>query len=67
MADRKQFENIPQADPELQRILREARTANEDELHEQRISFAFGNAPFDDENISKDSVRHVSMRLKLSD
>jgi hypothetical protein len=47
MADRKQFLNVPKADPELIRLLRESRnrTVTEEELQEQRVSFAFGNAP----------------------
>ena len=66
MADRKQFQNVPAADPELMRILDEVRNRNvtEDELREQRISFAFGNAP-DSELITKDSVRHASEHIRL--
>jgi hypothetical protein len=37
----------------------------EDELHEQRISFAFGNAPASAKNITKDSVRKASQQIKL--
>jgi len=37
----------------------------EEELREQRISFAFGNAPADAKNITKDSVRHASANIKL--
>jgi hypothetical protein len=46
MADRKQFENVPAPDPELNRLLdaSRSRTVSEEELREQRISFAFGNA-----------------------
>ena len=47
MADRKQFQNIKPADPELIRLLEAARNnpVTEEELQEQRVSFAFGNAP----------------------
>lgn len=69
MADRKQFQNVPQPDPELIRALEAARgrLVTESELREQRISFAFGNAPFSAKAISKDSVRRASERLKLRD
>src|SRR5579859_2514701 len=45
MADRKQFFDVPQVDPDLIRLLDESRDRNvtEEELREQRISFAFGN------------------------
>ena len=36
----------------------------EDELREQRISFAFGNAP-ESELITKDSVRLASKHIRL--
>jgi hypothetical protein len=67
MADRKQFENVTAPDPELMRLLEESRNqpVTEEELQEQRISFAFGNA-LESELITKDSVRltskHVSLR-----
>lgn len=66
MADRKQFQNVAQPDPELMRLLREShnRNVSEEELQEQRISFAFGNAP-DSEFITKDSVRLASKRIRL--
>jgi len=67
MADRKQFENVPTPDPELIRLLEAARgkPVSEDELQEQRISFAFGNAPFGSERITKESVRESSKRICL--
>jgi len=40
------------------------RLVSEDELHEQRISFAFGNAP-DSKLITKDSVRLASENIRL--
>lgn len=66
MADRKQFQNVTATDPELARLLDESRNrpVTEDELHEQRISFAFGNAP-DSELITKDSVRLASRHIRL--
>jgi hypothetical protein len=67
MADRKQFDNVPAPNPELTRLLQESRSraVTEDELREQRISFAFGNAPFSSERITKDSVRLASVNIKL--
>lgn len=69
MADRKQFLNSAPADPELLRLLDETRdrAVSEDELREQRISFAFGNAPADSELITKDSVRDASSKIRLID
>ncbi len=67
MAERKPFIGPVKSDPELRRLLNESRRApvTEEELREQRISFAFGNAPADAENITKDSVRKASQSMKL--
>ncbi|MHB8539617.1 MAG: hypothetical protein ACYDCD_01555 [Candidatus Acidiferrales bacterium] len=67
MADRKQFQNVTPPDPELVRLLDESRDrpVAEEELHEQRISFAFGNAPASAKNITKDSVRQASAHIRL--
>ena len=68
MADRKQFlRTIPPA-PELAKMLEESKAVRvtEDELREQRISFAYGNAPQSSENrITKESVRIASEHIKL--
>ncbi len=66
MADRKQFENVTPPDPELVRLLEESRNKpiSEQELREQRVSFAFGNAP-DSPRITKDSVRQASEHIRL--
>lgn len=66
MADRKQFLRTIQPDPELAKILEESKTVRvtEDELREQRISFAYGNAP-QRSSITKDSVRIASEHIKL--
>jgi hypothetical protein len=66
MADRKQFENVAAPDPELIRLLEATRTkqVSEDELREQRISFAFGNA-LNSELITKDTVRQASQNLRI--
>lgn len=66
MADRKQFQGVTPPDPELVRLLDATRNnpVTEEELHEQRISFAFGNAP-DSEFITKDSIRLASRNIRL--
>jgi hypothetical protein len=66
MPDRKQFQNVTAPDPELMRLLEATRDkqVTEEELHEQRISFAFGNALGSDQ-ITKESVRLASKNIKL--
>ena len=66
MADRKQFQNVTAPDPELLRLLDASRNRpiTEEELQEQRVSFAFGNAP-ESALITKDSVRLASKHIKL--
>jgi hypothetical protein len=66
MADRKQFQNVTAPDPELMRLLDASRNQpiTEEELQEQRVSFAFGNAP-DSALITKESVRVASKHIKL--
>ncbi|MGH9683145.1 MAG: hypothetical protein ACRD4S_05995 [Candidatus Acidiferrales bacterium] len=66
MADRKQFQNVTAPDPELMRLLDAShkKIVSEEELQEQRISFAFGNAP-DSALITKDSVRLASKHIRL--
>jgi hypothetical protein len=51
----------------LQDLLEKSRRTpvTEDELREQRVSFAFGNAPANARNITKDSVRKASQSIKL--
>ena len=68
MADRQQFFRSVEADPELAKILEASRTTavTEEELREQRISFAYGNAPQSSEDrITKDSVRLASEHIRL--
>ena len=66
MAARKQFLRDTRVDPKLAELLKVAkgRIVTEDELHEQRISFAFGNAP-ESKFITKDSVRASSRSIRL--
>jgi hypothetical protein len=68
MADRQQFFKPVKADPELTKILEATRdkAVTEEELKQQRISFAFGNAPrASEDRITKDSVRLASDRIRL--
>ncbi len=66
MADRKQFFGVVQADANLLRLLDESRsqTVTDEELREQRISFAFGNS-LNSNRITKDSVRRASQSIRL--
>jgi hypothetical protein len=66
MADRKQFLGVAEADAELLRLLNDTqgRTVTEEELREQRISFAFGNS-LNSDLITKDSVRDASKNIRL--
>ncbi len=68
MAARKQFQSTLAVKPELKRLLEEAhgKSVSEADLHEQRISFAFGNAPPSD-LITKDSVRFASEHIRLKE
>jgi hypothetical protein len=68
MAERQQFLNTVPVDPELKKILEQTKTApvTEEELREQRISFAYGNASQDSEGrITKDSIKFASEHIKL--
>ncbi len=67
MADRKQFYGDIKPDPGLTELLKVAatKTVTELELREQRISFAFGNAPANASNITRDSVRKTSENIRL--
>lgn len=67
MADRKQFLGVTPADPELLHLLEDSRNTpvTEEELREQRISFAYGNAPANASLITKDSVRRASKNIRL--
>ncbi|HVO59994.1 MAG TPA: hypothetical protein VMT53_03615 [Terriglobales bacterium] len=67
MADRKQFLGNLKADSRLRQVLESLRDTQvtEEELQEQRVSFAFGNAPANAKNITKESVRQTSKKLRL--
>jgi len=66
MAERKQFLGVVQANDDLLRLLSESRDriVTDEELREQRISFAFGNA-LNSSRITKDSVRRASQSVRL--
>lgn len=64
MAARKQFQSNLTINPALAELLRNATTVTEAELREQRVSFAFGNAP-QSELITKESVRVSSENIRL--
>jgi|SwirhisoilCB1_FD_contig_31_13603409_length_220_multi_3_in_0_out_0_1 hypothetical protein len=66
MADRKQFFGVTQADPELVQLLQasKGKEVTEQELKEQSISFAYGNA-LNSETITKDSVRQAAASIRL--
>jgi hypothetical protein len=66
MADRKQFLGEAPVDPELADLLDSTKqdTVSDEELREQRISFAFGNA-LNSETTTKESVRNTSRHIRL--
>jgi hypothetical protein len=68
MADRKQFLDVPAVDEALTRLLDASRErqVTDEELREQRISFAFGNA-LGSEAITKESVRQSAKYIHLLD
>jgi hypothetical protein len=55
-------------DIELERLLAAAlsRELTDADREEQRINFAYGNAPDSDKNSTKDSVRAASKNIKAS-
>lgn len=66
MANRKQFLSSSEDDRELMEILAEAkgREVSDETLHEQRVSFAFGNA-MNSEKITKETVRKSSLSIRI--
>jgi len=67
MATRKQFETNLKLTPELDNLIKEAQAkgVTEEDLREQRVSFAYGNA-LKSERITKDTVRRTSQSIKLT-
>jgi hypothetical protein len=66
MALRKQAFKRSAVRDDLQKLLAESRAkpVTEDELHEQRVSFAFGNA-MEMEHVTKQSVRETAQKIRL--
>jgi hypothetical protein len=67
MAARKAFLGPLPSHPELDKLLEDARhkPATDEQLQEQRVSFAYGNAPADS-GITKESVREASRRIRIA-
>lgn len=67
MSARKQLQSKLTINPELEQLLTKAlaKEVSEEDLKEQRVSFAFGNAPTDSKLITKDSVRFASQHIRL--
>ncbi len=68
MAERKPFLGNMRVDGDLQKLLDDSKgkPVTEAELQEQRISFAYGNAPANAKSITKDSVRKASKQILLN-
>jgi hypothetical protein len=66
MAIRKSALTSPPARPELDRLLEQARKTGvtDDELREQRISFAYGNAP-ESSGITKETARSAANSILM--
>jgi hypothetical protein len=66
MAERKTSIRRAPARPELERLLQKSREigVTEAELQEQRVSFAYGNAP-KGSRITKASARSASKRVRI--
>lgn len=68
MAARKQFMNRPTPNARLIALLDETRNmvVTDEVLAAQRISFAYGNASEEAENVTKASVTESAGRIRLS-
>jgi hypothetical protein len=67
MAERKPVFGPAPVHPELDRLLEQTRTiaVSEADLQEQRISFAYGNAP-QSSKITKESIRDASKSILMT-
>lgn len=67
MVDRKPLFGPTPSHPELEKLLKQALTEelSDAQLEVQRVSFAYGNAP-ESSQITKESVRNASRRLRIS-
>jgi hypothetical protein len=68
MAERKPFLGDIRQDDELNTLLETSRAkkVTDEELREQRISFAYGNAPASAKDITKVSVGKASQHILLN-
>ena len=67
MADRKQFAGTFALSDDLKKLIESSKRTpvSEEQLREQRVSFAFGNSP-DSEFITKETVRKASKTIRLA-
>jgi hypothetical protein len=67
MAARKSMLHPAPARPDLERLVEEARRVGitDEQLQEQRVSFAYGNAPASAVRLTKESIRAASTRSRL--
>ena len=67
MPERQHFRGIRPIDPKVTKVIEAAKDQpiTEEMLHEQRVSFAFGNSLGSD-RITKDSVRKASSSIRIS-
>lgn len=66
MPARKPFLGPEPSHPALDALLEAVTPATEEQLAEQRISFAYGNALELSERITKDSVREASSNIRVT-
>jgi hypothetical protein len=57
------------ARPELEKLLEKARRegVTDEQLQQQRASFAYGNSPLHNKKVSKESAMKASSRSRLTD
>lgn len=67
MAARKSLQHPAPPRHDLEALLEESRQrgVTDEQLRDQRVSFAFGNAPFDAENVTRLSVETSSRRNRI--
>jgi hypothetical protein len=67
MAERKSVLKPAPRRPELERLLEESKKIGitDEELREQRVSFAYGNAP-KGSRITRESAKAASLRIRVS-
>jgi hypothetical protein len=67
MADRKAYLGKIPSHPELDKLLERARSepVSDDQLREQRVSFAYGNAP-ESSGVTKDTARSAAQTIRIT-